>query len=192
MSYPAAMPPAPARLPVTGLVCPSPPTGELFELASSARSPGDGNFRFVWTLSPGKTGPGEHVHEDETEHFEIVSGTIRIWVSGQPHDYSAGDHLVIPPNIPHRFLNPGTEPVVVNVALSGPRMEDMLAPVAVASAGRSPRISELLRMMVSIHRYKPSTPVRPVEGWFLNAFASLLRLFGVRAFEPVLGWDARA
>ncbi len=189
MSYPATALASPARLPVTGLVCPSPPTGELFELAASARSAADGHFRFVWTLAPGKTGPGEHVHEDETERFEVVSGRIRIWVSGTPTDYGPGDVLVVPPNTPHRFLNAWKEPVVVNVALSGPRMEDLLAPIAVAARGRDPKLSELMRMMVGLRVYRSSTPV----GWFervgMDGFTGLLALVGVKPFEPVLAWD---
>lgn len=180
---------APSRLPTSGLIAESPPTGELFELARSARSAPDGHFRFVWTLAAGKTGPGEHFHEDERETFEVVSGVLRIWIDGQAKDYAPGDVVTVSPGTRHRFLNPGKEPAVINVALSGPRMEDLLAPVAAATHGRKPRMLELLRMMAGIQRYRPSTPSSAVARGLFSVFFGALRLFGVRPFEPVHGWD---
>lgn len=175
----------PARLAVTDLVADSPPTGERFELAASARTAADGHFRFVWTLAPGRRGPGEHYHEDETETFEIVSGSLRIWVRGEAKDYHPGDVLVVEPKTPHRFLNAGTEPAVINVSLSGSRMEDLLAPIAAAARGRKPTLGELLRMFVGVGYYRPSVPSRTFERHALGWVVWILRLFRVRQFERV-------
>lgn len=182
----------PVRLPVTRYTAASPPTGELFELARSARTADDGCFRFVWTLAAGKTGPAQHFHEDETEVFELVSGALRIWVNEVPHDLHPGDRLEIPAGVPHRFLANGAQAAVVNVSLSGPRMEDMLAPVAVASHGRAPTTGELLRMLMSIRAYRPSVPVGAFERAALGALTAALSWLGVRPFERVFGWDVEA
>src|SRR5262245_8029449 len=122
----------------------SPPTGEHFAFATSSRS-ADRLFRFVWTLAPGKRAPGVPVPEVETETFEIVSGVLCIWLGDVRHELHAGERLTVPPGTPHRFLNPGKEPAVVNVTLDGPRMEDTFVPCAVANTER-PSATHLFRM----------------------------------------------
>ncbi len=166
-----------------------PATGETFEFARSARTTEDGKFRFVWTLAPKKRGPGEHYHEDATETFEIVSGTLRIWINGEARDYRPGDFVSIPPGVRHRFLNPGETPVVVNVTLDGTRMEDTMVPLAVAVHGRKPRIGEVLRMLVAAVELLPSTPASWVERTMFMALIASLKAFGVKRYDAVYGWD---
>jgi mannose-6-phosphate isomerase-like protein (cupin superfamily) len=170
----------------------SPPTGELFEFVASARTAPDQKFRFRWTLAPGKKGPGEHFHEHETETFEVISGTLRIWIAGEPRDLGPGASVAVPPKTPHRFLNPTDEPVVVAVSLDGTRMEDMFLPVSIAAHGRKPRLRELAKMLVAIREYRPSTPNSRVARAVFAAMIGLFRLFGVKPYPPVHGWDAKA
>jgi mannose-6-phosphate isomerase-like protein (cupin superfamily) len=176
-----------ARRP-TGYRLVSKPTGEEFAFVASARSAADKKFRFVWTLAPGKKGPGEHHHEAETEVFEIVSGTVRIWSNGVARDYGPGEVCVVPPGVRHRFLNAGPEPVVIDVSLDGPRMEDALVPVAVATAGREARSGDLLRMVAGLDAW-PSVPASAVARAVIGATARLLRALGFAPYPPALGWD---
>lgn len=185
----ALAPELPRRLPTTKYRAESAVTGELFEFVASARTAADEKFRFVWTLAPGKRGPGEHYHESETETFEVVSGTIRIWLEGVPRDYVPGDFLSIEPGVRHRFLNPGDEPAVMNVSLDGPLMEDAFVPLGVATHGRKVRLGDLARMFVLLAETWPSTPTSRWERGFARGFVWLLKLFGVRRYEPVIGWD---
>lgn len=182
--------PLPAAWTPTRYELPSKPTGEHFAFVASARTSSDRCFRFVWTLAAGKTGPGEHLHEEEEEVFEIVSGTLRIWMNGVPGDYGPGQRCVVRRGTRHRFLNPGTVPAVVNVRLDGPRMEDALVPVAVATHGRALRAGDLARMFAGFTRPYASTPVGTVAPAVMSGLVALLRLVGVRPFPPVHGWDA--
>ena len=179
----------PQRFPVTRFRADSSMTGELFEMSTSFRSSPDRLYRFVWTLAPGKRGPGEHYHEDEMETFAIVSGTLRIWIEGVPRDYAPGDTVSIAPRVPHKFLNPGTVPVVVNVTLDGPKMEDAFVPLAVATHGRKATTGDLVRFLVVLADVWPSVPVARSEKAAMTLIVKLLKLFGVKRFEPVLGWD---
>jgi mannose-6-phosphate isomerase-like protein (cupin superfamily) len=167
----------------------SKPTGEHFRFIRSARGSGNGKFHFQWTLAPGKTGPGIHVHETETETFTIVSGTLRLWLDGTPHDLTPGQTLEVPPNTEHRFLNPGIEPVVVDVTLDGTKMEDQFIPIAAAAQrGMSmPRV--MAKMIVHIVKGRASTPTRRLERGMLYTLYGVLRLFGVRGFEPIHDWE---
>lgn len=169
-----------------------PGAGEQFVFLRSARGPG-GRFAFRWTLAPGKTGPGEHVHP-ETESFRIVSGTLRIWIDGAPRDLGPGDAIDAPRGVPHRFLNPGTEPVVVDVELDGTRMEDQMIPMAVhfqpaIRAGRKPRLRDVLRMIVHIEQVGAVRIASRFKMAMFRGFARTLRLFGVRGFSAVIGWE---
>ena len=165
----------------------SPPTGEHFRFATSARGV-DGKFRFVWTLAPGKRGPGEHVHPREIEMFEIVSGTLRIWQNGVPRDCRAGEQVTVPPNTPHRFLNPEKVPCVANVTLDGPGLEDVFVPAAVAAADKQ-SMGNILRFFATTGVGDGSVPTSAIAkpiGWVI---LGLLKLFGVKPFPPVYGWD---
>lgn len=167
-------------------------TGEHFAFVASARRATDGRFRFVWTLDAGKRGPGEHRHDGETEVFEVVSGTLRIWREGVPEDFGPGQRCTVGPGVRHRFLNPGTTPVVVRVSLDGPRMEDTLVPLAVATHGRVPRVGDMLRMVAGMGRPHASTPASAPASAAMHAVATLLQALGVKPFAPVQGWDAPA
>ncbi len=167
----------------------SKPTGEHFTFVRSARGSGAGKFHFQWRLAPGKTGPGRHVHSIETETFSIVSGTLRIWIDDKPHDLAPGSVIAVPPNVPHRFLNPGTEPVVVDVTLDGTRMEDQFIPIAVA-AQRGMRMSRVLaKMIVHIVALEASTPTSRFERAMFKGISGMLRLFGVRGFQLIQEWE---
>ncbi len=166
------------------------PTGEHFEMRTSARS-GDGVFRFRWTLAPGKRGPPVHTHPFETESFAIVSGTLRIWVTGAPRDLVAGDRLSVPPGVAHRFLNPGTVPVVVDVSCDGSLQEDSLVPSAVLqSSGQKLSLSTMLAG--TIHQFHSGAigAHPPFGRWLMTTLARLLVGLGVKRLPPVIGWDA--
>jgi mannose-6-phosphate isomerase-like protein (cupin superfamily) len=126
------------------------PSGEHFRFERSARS--GGRFVFVWTLDAGRRGPGPHLHPFEHETFEILSGTLRVWIGGRPRDLAAGDTLVIPPGTPHRFLNPAEEQVVARVTLDGARMEDQLIPLATYLHGRRPTLRDLPTVLLHISK----------------------------------------
>jgi mannose-6-phosphate isomerase-like protein (cupin superfamily) len=180
------------RWPTTKYTMEAHATGERFEFVSSFRTPSaDPKFRFVWTLAPGKRGPFIHVHEQETEAFAVVSGTLRIWIEDVAKDYGPGECVAIAPNVPHRFLNPGNEPVVVNVSLTGARMEDAFMPVAVAAYGRKPTMKEYMRMTLLLaNDAPPSTPLLLWERVLGRLCVAAFTLFGMKPFEPVVGWDA--
>ncbi len=163
------------------------PNGEAFAFLSSARGP-EGIFRFRWSLAPGKTGPPQHMHPHETETFRILSGTIRIWLDGQPRDYSAGDVVAVRPGVMHRFLNPGDETVVIDVSLDGTRLEDTLIGMAVHLGDRAPTAGEILRQVVG-QVHDEAVGGRGVAGVVARQVARAFVGLGVRGFKAPPGWD---
>ena len=162
-------------------------TGELFEFRTSSKA-GDGVFRFRWTLAGGKKGPPEHVHDGERETFEVVSGTLRIWIAGQPRDLRAGERVTVAAGTRHRFLNPGKQPVVVDVSLDGHGMEDTLVPLAHHGGGRPLRLRDLPRMLVHDAHVRGSQAPSRVANAVLGGLARVLRLFGVKPLARRGGW----
>ncbi len=165
------------------------PTGEKFEMLGSSRSE-TGLFEFRWTLAPGKAGPPEHIHPTETEAFEIESGTLRIWIEGAPQDLHPGDRFAVPPGVRHRFLNPGTTPMITRVRVDGPRLEDTLVPFALYLGGRENiRIGEMLRAAVHEVELPPATIASSrVLGSIYTGIGRGLRWFGVRGFPITHDW----
>lgn len=171
----------------------SPQTGEHMILRRSYYSPGE-RFRFTWTLAPGKGGPAEHRHDDETHEFDVVSGKLSVWVDGVRHDLGPGDTLAIPHGAAHRFKNFGPEPAVVEVANDGPGFENFCVPLAIEGRRRGSdelgpgMIGLVLVQAVSADNSKPTWRSRPI--WeVVRVVAWVARLFGVEPLPPVRGWD---
>ncbi len=163
-------------------------TGELFEFQTSAKT-GDGVFRFRWTLAGGKKGPPEHIHETESETFAVVTGSLRIWIDGSVHDIGPGQSMAVRSGVRHKFHNRGTEPVVVDVSLDGPKQEDALVPLAIRISGRKMKLSDFFVMMVHVDEINASTPPSRVARGVLRAFARMFRLFGARALPRAGAWS---
>lgn len=100
---------------------------EPFEVLEGADETGGKRARFVATLHPSPDTPGsektlghrrwaadnsdEHVHPNQKERLEVVSGTYRVEIDGEKHTLREGDGIVIPPNTPHRHWNPLARPI---------------------------------------------------------------------------------
>ncbi|OOF92047.1 hypothetical protein ASPCADRAFT_55781 [Aspergillus carbonarius ITEM 5010] len=72
-------------------------------------------------LPPRSEGPVFHFHEMHDEGFYVTKGTVRFHSPGRPHvDAKAGDLIIIPIRLPHRFSNPfDEEAVFMNTATPG-------------------------------------------------------------------------
>jgi uncharacterized protein YndB with AHSA1/START domain/mannose-6-phosphate isomerase-like protein (cupin superfamily) len=59
----------------------------------------------------------EHVHRDQTEHYEVIEGAMRLVLDGVEHRLGPGDELETPPGTPHRQLPGGDGEGRVRVTL---------------------------------------------------------------------------
>lgn len=163
-------------------------TGERFEFLTSAKGAA-GVFRFRWTLAGGKKGPPEHLHDEERETFAVESGTLRIWLDGVPRDLHAGESVTVEPGVRHRFLNPTSDSVVVDVGLDGPRQEDVLVPLAMSFGGRrTMTLGDFCVMIVHSTSVQGSRPPSKVGVAVMSGLAGFMRIFGVRPLSTVDSW----
>ena len=51
--------------------------------------------------------PPEHLHPRQTEHFEVLEGTLRVIVDGLEARYGAGETFTVPPGAVHQMAGEG-------------------------------------------------------------------------------------
>jgi quercetin dioxygenase-like cupin family protein len=62
---------------------------------------------------PGAFVAAEHVHPNQEERFEVVSGVMAVRINGEERTLRPGDVAVVPPGTPHTWWNAGSEEVHV-------------------------------------------------------------------------------
>lgn len=60
-------------------------------------------------IAPG-TGPSWHSHSRETELFCVISGRFRFWCGTDSWTAGPGSVIVLPPQVPHQWVNSGSDP----------------------------------------------------------------------------------
>lgn len=82
-------------------------------------------------LGPGGFVPAMHVHPRQEERFEVLAGTPCFRIGSDERSSRAGERLVVPPDTPHRFWNPGSLEARVRIELRPAlRMEEVLEETA--------------------------------------------------------------
>jgi len=88
-----------------GDVIENPGTGERITFLDVAADTGGELLRFDLRMPPGIGVPMAHYHPRQEEHFELVSGLARFRIGGETRIANAGDTLIVPPGVRHRFRN---------------------------------------------------------------------------------------
>ena len=92
-------------------------------------------------LTPDGAVPGANATPDQEERFEVVEGTMKFRTGLKTVFARAGDTVVVPPRVVHRFENAGEEPAHVLVEVRPAlRMEQLFeTATALAREGRTNR-----------------------------------------------------
>jgi mannose-6-phosphate isomerase-like protein (cupin superfamily) len=80
-------------------------SGHRFHVLRSARDTEDQRLLLDYVAPPGAK-VSRHIHRDQEERFEVVSGTLGVHVGGRELILGAGQEAVGPPGIPHECWNP--------------------------------------------------------------------------------------
>jgi mannose-6-phosphate isomerase-like protein (cupin superfamily) len=113
----------------------------------------------------------EHVHPSQSEHFELLEGTLIARVNGAERTLAAGDALELPAGTPHTMWNPGPAPAraiwQTRPALNTERF--LQAVWGLAASGRvdadgSPRLRDGLSLARSYQReFRVTRPPWPIQ-----------------------------
>src|SRR4051794_32249295 len=140
------------------------------------------------TFEPGSVEPLEHLHPQQEEHFEVVSGTLRARVGGQERSLAAGDELDIRRGTVHAMWNASEEEArVIWQTRPALRTEDFFVAVGrLAQEGKltargagKPLLGAAL-MHEFRAEFRPTSPPPAVQAIAFPALAMLARVLGQR------------
>jgi mannose-6-phosphate isomerase-like protein (cupin superfamily) len=87
-----------------------------WEITRSTADTGGELFEATNWLAANMVGPPVHVHPSAEESYDVVDGTLDVFVDGKWSKLGAGESATVPPGVPHTLRNATAEPVrLVNV-----------------------------------------------------------------------------
>ena len=89
----------------------NPVTGERMIFHETAAETGGERVVVETIVRPGGFVAAAHVHPHQTEHFEVLAGTLGIRRGRDKVELRAGEDVVVEPGTPHKFWNTGDEEV---------------------------------------------------------------------------------
>ena len=76
-----------------------------------------------------------HFHSESEEIIFVYGGQGKAFVGDEVADLKPGTVIYLPPNVEHRFVNTGDEPLWITWTLSPPGFEKQIRRIADGSAG---------------------------------------------------------
>ena len=102
-----------------------PTTGFWYTVTKSPRVTGDDELVMVGGLAPGHDGPPVHTHKNMAETFDVLSGTLDVWIDGTWTELGTGETYTVPPGGYHAARNHHPEPAeIVHTHVPAGKMED--------------------------------------------------------------------
>jgi quercetin dioxygenase-like cupin family protein len=96
----------------------NPVSGERITFRQTSADTGGEYLEIDVELTPDGAVPGMHVHPNQEERFEILSGNVRFRKGLKRIDAKAGDVVVVEPGKAHKFKNNGEEGATMRVRVT--------------------------------------------------------------------------
>jgi quercetin dioxygenase-like cupin family protein len=104
------------------------------------------------TLEPGFLGPELHFHQQMTDCFYVLEGTVTFIVGERTFVGDAGSFVLVPPSVLHTFANRGDVPARVLNVLVPPGLEGYLRELADSGETVDPETMARLASKHDFHR----------------------------------------
>jgi mannose-6-phosphate isomerase-like protein (cupin superfamily) len=178
---------------VSGQTVENPLTGERLTFRETARDTGGEFTRFEALIGPGGQLASGHLHPNQSERFEFLSGSLTMKIGGRKVQTQPGDVVVVEPGTPHNFWNKGDEPVRMLVEVRPALdIESLLETMyGLAADGKTNRwgMPNPFRLAVIADAHFDEVRVPVVPSWAQRAAlavgAPIGRLFGYRpSYQP--------
>lgn len=76
-----------------------------------------------------------HSHSQAEEIIFVFGGKGKAYIGEEVKDLTPGSVIYLPPNVEHRFVNTGNEPLWITWTLSPPGFEEQIRKIADGTAG---------------------------------------------------------
>lgn len=83
-----------------------PSSGDSLIVLTTTEESAGALFRFEYVSRAATPAPSDHLHTVQEERLEVLTGSLRCRVGDEERELGAGDHVVIPPGVPHAIWNP--------------------------------------------------------------------------------------
>jgi mannose-6-phosphate isomerase-like protein (cupin superfamily) len=93
-------------------------SGDTAELLETNESSGGKHLKVKYTFNPGGIKAPPHIHLQQEEHFEVVSGEFTWHCNGETKKLGSGESVFFDKAIGHEHYNGGNTPCVVIQTLS--------------------------------------------------------------------------
>lgn len=98
--------------------------GDIYRFLTTAEDT-DGAYALWHATIPPGGGPPLHVHHNEDERFDILTGHLRFRVNEKELEAGPGDSLIANRDVPHAFFNDTEEPATMLIHVTPGGMEKM-------------------------------------------------------------------
>ena len=161
----------------------------VWEVVRTTEESGGEAFETINRVEPRAGGPPVHLHPTAEETYEVLAGTIDVFLDGEWRRLGPGEKVVVPPGVPHTLKNDSDqEAEIVNVHSPALRFESFFREFhRLVRTGRiklppkEPRSLIYFAMLFSAYP-EEQRPVKPPPGVF-KALASIGRLLGYEVHE---------
>lgn len=150
-------------------------TGEILTFTQTAADTNGEKLVFDLILKPGSCVPMKHIHTTQDEIFETLEGYVDVEVGKEHKKILAGDKVLMPKSVPHKWWNSSGSNVRLTVTfIPAHNTEDFFVEMfALANSGKSkpngaPTFSQAAVMCGKYDIYHPVIPV------FLQKVASFI------------------
>ncbi len=162
-----------------------PQQGTVFEYESGPADPKTEPWRLINIVYPGFEGPPVHLHPHASERFEVIEGTLEVFVDGVWSELKESESATVAPLVPHTLRNTGQRPVRYHGAhipgLGYERfMNRQLALVKAGKVRSFPPGDPGSLIHLAMLGYEHGEDVRIVKppGWLATALARFGKLLG--------------
>jgi mannose-6-phosphate isomerase-like protein (cupin superfamily) len=157
----------------TGQVIENQVSGERITFRKTAADTNGELLEIDIELAPDGHVPGMHVHPQQEERFEVLSGRVRFRKGARRVDAEAGDVVVVEPGKAHKFQSLGDEGAVMRVqvrpALEMERLFETAAALAEEGMVTSKGMPKPLDLALFVNEFKDEVRGPGSPGWVQRA-----------------------
>ena len=169
-----------------------PITGERIVFRKRAADTGGELLEMDLFVAPHGYVATPHVHPQQIETFEVVSGRLRFRVGGEERTYGPGERAAVPAKTNHAWWNPFEEEarllVQIRPALGTETMFETFFGLGRDGKVTSKGMPKPLQLMILLRDYRRETTLPPPISWVVMPVVFLLapiaRRLGYRASYP--------